>query len=282
MSPRVRRMLFLPIIALVGVYLCICLYLYFFQNRFLFYPTPDIAVSPDQAGLVFFDQFLELPDGEKVHSWYLPGDSSQPTVLFLHGNGGNIGHRIEHLQFLHSLGVSTLIIDYRGYGHSSGRPSEPNMYADAELAYNWLIDEKKVPAQKLFLFGESIGGAVAIDLASRKKVAGLTVESSFTSLRDIAHHSFPLVPTGLLLRSDFNSTAKLPLVSAPILITHSPDDDIIPFAFGQRLYESAKPPKKFVRLFGGHNDRAYLSDPVYIQSIRQFFADPSSANTPSL
>ncbi len=282
MSPRIRRMLFLPVIALVGVYLCICLYLYFFQNRFLFYPTHDIAVTPDQAGLVYSEQFLDLPGGEKIHSWYLPGDSAKPTVLFLHGNGGNVGHRIEHLQFLFSLGVNTLIIDYRGYGRSSGKPSETNMYADAELAYDWLTQEKGVPVEKLFLFGESIGGAVAVDLASRKKVAGVIVESSFTSLRDIAHHSFPLVPTGLLLRSDFNSIAKLPLVSAPILVTHSPDDDIIPFFFGQRLFESAKPPKKFVRLFGGHNDRAYLTDPVYIQSFRQFLADPSSVNTPSL
>ncbi len=271
-------MLFVPVIVLVGVYLCICLYLYFFQNRFLFYPTNDIAVTPDHVGLAFTDQFFELPNGEKIHGWLVPGDSTGTTVLFLHGNGGNVGHRIEHLRLLNSLGVSTLIIDYRGYGRSTGKPGEANLYADAELAYRWLIDSKGVPPDKLFAFGESIGGAVAIDLASKQKIAGLIVESSFTSLRQIAQHSFPIVPAGLLLRSEFNSIEKLRGIHVPVLVCHSPDDDIIPYQFGQKLFEAANPPKQFIRLFGGHNDRDYLADTTYVSALRHFFAAPNSVS----
>ena len=276
MNPRTRRMLFVPVIIVVGVYLCICLYLYFFQNRFLYYPTHDIAVTPDQAGLAYTDQFFDLPNGDKIHGWFVPGDSTGPTVLFLHGNGGNVGHRIEHLHLLNSLGVSTLIIDYRGYGQSSGSPSEANLYADAEIAYQWLIDSKHVTPAKLFVLGESIGGAVAIDLATKQKIAGLIVESSFTSLREIAQHSFPIVPTGLLLRSDYNSTAKLPRVTVPILVSHSPDDDIVPYAIGCRLFEAANPPKQFVQLSGSHNDRGYLADSAYVDALRRFFTAPTT------
>jgi hypothetical protein len=276
MFPRLRRMLFVPLIIIAGVYLCICLYLYIFQNRFLYYPTHDIAVTPDQVGLAYTDQFFELSIGEKVHGWYLPGDSAGPTVLFLHGNGGNVGHRIDHLRLLYSLGVSTLIIDYRGYGRSTGKPSEENLYADAELAFRWLTESKRVPTNKLFAFGESIGGAVAIELASKRKVAGLIVESSFTSLKEIAQHSFPIVPTGLLLRSDYNSIDKLSRIHVPIIVSHSPDDDIVPYQFGRKLFEAANPPKQFVTLFGGHNDRGYLTDTVYTSALRRFFAAPES------
>lgn len=268
-------MLLIPLICIVGVYIIICGYLYFFQNRLLFYPTHDIAVTPDQAGMAYEDQFFELTNDDKMHGWFIPGDSDKPTVLFLHGNGGNVGHRIEHLQFLHSLGVSTLIIDYRGYGRSTGAPSEQNFYEDANVAYRWLVESKKVPAGRIFLFGESIGGAVAIELATKYPCAGLIIESSFTSIREMARHAFPFVPTGILLRSDFNSIDKLSKISYPILISHSPADDIIPFQFGQRLFEAAKPPKQFVELHGGHNDRGYLAAPAYIDAVSSFLSDPT-------
>lgn len=270
-------MLLMPLIIIVGVYAIICAYLYFFQNRLLFYPTREIAVTPDQSGMAYTDQYFELTNGDKIHGWFIPGDTAKPTVLFLHGNGGNIGYRIEHLQFLHSLGVSTLIIDYRGYGRSTGAPTEQHLYEDAEIAYRWLIESRGIPADRIFLFGESIGGAVAVDLATRSACAGLIIESSFTSLREIARHAFPFAPTGLLLRSDFNSIDKLPKISCPILVSHSPQDDIIPYQFGQSLFEAAKPPKRFVQLSGGHNDRGYLADPAYVEAVSSFLAAPSLA-----
>jgi len=271
-------MLLIPLTIIAGVYVIICAYLYFFQNRLIFYPTSDIAVTPDKAGMVYQDQFFELTSGDKIHSWFVPGDSSKPTVLFLHGNGGNIGYRVEHLQFLHSLGVSTLIIDYRGYGRSTGTPTEQHLYEDAEIAYRWLVESRSVPVERLFLFGESIGGAVAVNLAAKSACAGLIIESSFTSLREIARHAFPFAPTGLLLRSDFDSIKNLPRISCPILVSHSPDDDLIPYQFGRRLFEAAKPPKQFVRLSGGHNDRGYLSDPAYVKAVGSFLSGPTSAH----
>jgi len=268
-------MLLLPLLAVAVVYVTILGYVYFFQNRFIYYPTDDFAVFPAQVGLVCEDVWIDVTPTEKINGWYIGGWPDKRTVLFLHGNGGNIGHRLPHLQFLQSLGVSVLIIDYRGYGRSKGKPSEENFYADASASYQWLISTKEVGPDRIILFGESIGGAVAADLAAKSPCAGLILESSFTSIRDMARRVFPFLPTGLLLRSEYNTLEKLDRLTCPVLVTHSPEDEIVPFDMGEKLYAAAKPPKRFVQLHGTHNDRDYLDQPDYRQAVEAFLGDPA-------
>jgi hypothetical protein len=277
MALKILRMIATPLIIIAGVYIVICAYVYFFQNRFIYYPTRDIEVTPDLAGMPYEDVFLDVSPADRINGWYIPGRPDRRTVLFLHGNGGNIGHRIPHLQFLHSLGVSVLIIDYRGYGRSSGSPSEEKLYADATAAYHWLIRTKQVAPDRIIIWGESIGGAVAVELATKSPCAGLILESSFTSLRDMARRVFGFLPTGLLLRSEFSAVDKLARLSIPALVTHSPDDDIVPYEMGRKLFEAAHPPKRFIELSGGHNDRKYLTNSEYIAAVDTFLTDPARA-----
>lgn len=275
MAGRFVRMVTLPLIILAGAFVVILAYVFFFQNRFIYYPTHEFDVLPEQAGLACEDVWIDVAPGEHIYGWYLAGQSEKRTVLFLHGNGGNIGHRIPHLQFLQSLGSPVLIIDYRGYGRSKGKPSEANLYSDAEAAYRWLSKEKELRADQIVLFGESIGGAVAIELALKLPCSGVILESSFTSLRDMARRVFAFLPTGLLLRSHFDSLDKIGRLSCPVLVTHSPQDDIVPFEMGEKLYAAANPPKRFVRLIGGHNDRDYLNNADYRQAIQSFLTNPT-------
>jgi fermentation-respiration switch protein FrsA (DUF1100 family) len=269
-------MLLLPLLVVAVVYVTILAYVYFFQNRFIYYPTDDFAVLPDQVGLSCEDVWIDVSPTEQINGWYIAGRPDKRTVLFLHGNGGNIGHRLPHLQFLQSLGVSVLIIDYRGYGRSKGKPSEENFYADASASYQWIVKTKGVGPDRIILFGESIGGGVAANLAATSPCAGLILESSFTSIGDMARRVFAFLPTGLLLRSKYNTLEKLGKLTCPVLVTHSPEDDIVPFEMGQKLYAEAKPPKAFVRLYGGHNDRDYVNQPEYRQAVEAFLNDPAA------
>ncbi len=278
MALKSRRMIATPLIIIAGVYIVICAYVYFFQNRFIYYPTRDIEVTPDAVGMAYEDVFLDVSPADRINGWYIPGRPDRRTVLFLHGNGGNIGHRVSHLQFLRSLGVSVLIIDYRGYGRSNGSPSEENLYADAGAAYEWLTRTKHLAPDQTIIWGESIGGAVAVELATKSPCAGLILESSFTSLRDMARRVFGFLPTGLLLRSEFNAVDKLARLSIPVLITHSLEDDIVPYEMGRKLFEAARAHKRFIELSGEHNDREYLTNSEYIAAVDTFLTDPARSH----
>ncbi len=260
-----------------GVLFLFWLALYFLQGRLVFYPTRDFAVTPSQLGITYEEVSLPVTPGEQVHGWYFPArgeekNVSPPVVLFCHGNAGNISHRLETAEYLLALGVSVLLFDYRGYGKSGGSPSEENLYADAKAAYEWLVREKGFRAEDIVLFGRSLGGAVAIEVARQMPCRGLVVESSFTSAEEMAKKMFPFVP-GLKygLRYSFHSLQKIPAVSCPVLVTHSPDDEIVPYEMGKRLYEAAPEPKRFVRLQGGHNEREYFRDESYREALRALF-----------
>ncbi len=277
----IPRMLLSVIIIVAGAFLLFGAYLYFRQDRMVFCPTTELADTPSSLGLSFEEVYVDVAGGEKVHAWYLPAGStgtetSDPTqtagaaktVLFCHGNGGNISHRLETAEFITGLGVNILLFDYRGYGRSDGSPSESKVYADAEACYRWLLSEKGVLPQDIVVFGRSLGGAVAIELAGRVNCGALVVESSFTSARDMARLIFPYFPVRYLLRYEFDSIRKIPSVGCPILVTHSVEDDIIPFAMGRRLFDSARKPKRFVPFYGRHNERDYLCDPSYVEAVR--------------
>ena len=270
----------------VSGFVAFSLYLYLSQDRMVFFPTRDLEASPGDIGLGFQEVRIDVTDGESIHAWYIPapsgsrvtgrsGDGGAPTVLFCHGNAGNISHRLETIECLAALGANVMLFDYRGYGQSDGAPSETNMYADAAACYSWLTGSQGVHSDKIVLFGRSLGGAVAIELASHVNCAGLIVESSFTSAREMGRLMFPYFPIGLLLRYEFNSIQKIGQINCPLLVTHSPSDDLVPFAMGRRLYDRAVDPKRFVELKGGHNERDYMADGAYIEAVRAIlYRDP--------
>ena len=270
----------------VSGFVAISLYLYLSQDRMVFFPTRDLESSPGDIGLGFQEVRIDVTDGESIHAWFIPapsdsrandqsGDGGAPTVLFCHGNAGNISHRLETIECLVTLGANVMLFDYRGYGQSDGAPSETNMYADAAACYHWLTGSQDVPSNQIVLFGRSLGGAVAIELASRVDCAGLIVESSLTSAKEMGRLMFPCFPIGLMLRYEFNSIQKIGQVGCSVLVTHSPDDDVVPFAMGRRLYEKSAEPKRFVELRGGHNDRDYIADGTYVEAVRAIlYRDP--------
>ncbi|HEU0220572.1 MAG TPA: alpha/beta hydrolase [Gallionella sp.] len=264
---------------LAAAYGGLALVLYFFQARLVFYPETgrEIITTPAQAGLRYEDIRLTTGDGLSLHGWYVPAPQPRGTVLFLHGNAGNISHRIDSLQMFHRLDYSTLIFDYRGYGNSSGSPSEQGTYRDAEAAWRYLTEQRRIPSCRIVLFGESLGGAVGAWLAARQKPAALVIASGFTSVPDLAQHFYPYLPVRWLARLRYDTEGSLRAVAAPVLIAHSPEDEIIPFEHGRALFAAANPPKRFLDLAGGHNDGFIFMRESWVKALGDFLDE--HANT---
>ncbi|HEB58558.1 MAG TPA: alpha/beta hydrolase [Gammaproteobacteria bacterium] len=243
----------------------------------VFFPLRTLDQTPREWGLDFEDVHLETSDGARLHGWFIPAGGEHPrgTLLFLHGNAGNISHRGDSVRIFHRLGLDILIIDYRGYGQSSGSPSEEGLYTDARTAWHYLTVQRNIPAHQITLFGRSLGGVVATRLASEVRPARLIVESSFSSARDMARSMMPWLSHLLVMRFDFDAARYIRDVQVPVLILHSPQDEIIPFALGQRLYQQARQPKTFVRLHGVHNYGFILSQPAYQRALQAFLDSDS-------
>ncbi|HEY9202378.1 MAG TPA: alpha/beta hydrolase [Gammaproteobacteria bacterium] len=244
--------------------------MYLLQPGMVFYPTAAINETPAEWQMPYEAANIDTADGKRLHVWYIPASvdsQTKPVLLFFHGNAGNISHRRASLEIFHQLGLNQLIIDYRGYGKSTGTPSEDGLYIDAMAAWDYLVDNKGFHADQIIVFGRSLGGSVAAQLASRVQPRGLILESSFSSARDVAQHTFPLLSHLLYLRYDFNSLERLTQISAPLLILHSPQDEIIPYESAEKLFNAAQQPKTFVQLRGDHNNGFYLSQPMYQQAL---------------
>jgi hypothetical protein len=257
---------------LAAVYGGLALLLYVFQSRLVFYPETgrEIVATPAQVGLPYEDIHLNTADRIRLHGWYIPAAQSRGTVLFLHGNAGNISHRLDSLQMFYRLGYSTLIIDYRGYGNSDGAPTEQGTYRDAEAAWRYLTEQRHEPSCRIVLFGESLGGAVAAWLAARQKPAALVIASSFTSVPDLAQQLYPYFPVSWLTRIRYDTRERLRSVTVPVLIAHSTEDDIIPFEHGRALFAAANPPKQFLELAGGHNDGFIYMRASWVRVLGEF------------
>lgn len=236
----------------------------------IFQPMKQVEVTPKDWDLNYESVELKLADKTKVSGWYLPHLNAQKTVLFFHGNGGNISHRGDSIYIFHKLKLNVFIIDYPGYGESTGRPSEQALYQSANAAWHYLISDKKIKQQNIVIFGRSLGGAVAVDLAARVNAGGLILESTFSSVRDVVNAVFPRLSPFLYLRYVFDSFNKIKNVSAPVLMIHSPDDEIIPYILGQKLFEQVASEKSFLQIRGGHNDGFMQSISPYMQKLRIF------------
>lgn len=268
--PRVKPVLVSLCIILALTWLGFCLILYLFQERLIFQPTSTLAATPESIGLDYKTVKLHTKDNITLYGWFIPAHQSRGTVLYLHGNAGNISHRLVMLEMLHHLGLSTLIIDYRGYGHSTGQPSESGTYADAEAGWNYLTLERDIEPRDIIIYGRSLGGAVAAWLAARVEPAGVILESTFTSMQSLAQKYYPYIPIGLLLRNEYPVRDNVSAIRAPLLIIHSPDDEIIPYSHAEALYESAAGPRELETINGKHDQGFLDSGDDYMDILKNF------------
>ena len=267
----------LTISALFAIYTTV---LYFSQERLLFLPHipgREVDFTPADIGLGYESLKLNTQDGMELDGWFIPASQTGPTLLFFHGNAGNISHRLDSIRIFHDLDLDVLIFDYRGYGRSTGKPSEQGVYRDAETAWRYLTEARKINPDRIILFGRSLGSAVAAWLATRTQAGAVILESPFTSVPDMAAKLYPLAPVRLLARLEFNTLAAVKSIQAPLLVMHSRQDEIIPFSQGRAVYEAAGSRKRFVELRGGHNDGFIVSGGAYVNSLRSFLADSVSA-----
>jgi uncharacterized protein len=244
-----------PVIVLGSYGLFLCL-LMLFENKLIFHPIryPEGDWSPN--GLEVEDAWFQAEDGTKLHGWFVPHPSPKAVVLFTHGNGGNITHRSDLMDHLkRRLGVATFIFDYRGYGRSEGSPSGPGILADARAARAWVAKRAGVPPDRLVIFGESLGGAVAVQLAAEGGARGLILQNTFDSLSAVAACHYPWAPVRLLLRTKLDAVEAIKAYRGPLLQFHGDADRIVPYECGQRLFDAANEPKQLVTVRGGdHND----------------------------
>ncbi|WP_373507956.1 alpha/beta hydrolase [Thiocapsa sp.] len=255
-------------IALVFVLLNAAMWM--LQPGMVFYPTRVLEATPADWGLPFEDVELTAEDGTRLLGWYIPYPDATRTLLFFHGNAGNISHRGDSIAIFNRLGLSVLIVDYRGYGRSAGRASEAGLYLDAVAARDYLVEARGVDPASILIFGRSLGASVAADLAARAPSGGVILESGFSSARDMARHLYPGLHHVLYLRFDFDAAERLSRVRAPVLVLHSRDDEIVPYALGRKLFEAAREPKRFVDLRGDHNSGFLASQPDYERTLAAF------------
>ncbi|MEW6742271.1 MAG: alpha/beta hydrolase [Planctomycetota bacterium] len=255
---------------IAGAYALLCLLLFLVQRKLVYFPGPPPEVEPTQAGLPYQDLTLVTRDGEHLHAWLIESKPARGVVLFSHGNAGNIAYRLEGARVFVEAGVSVLLYDYRGYGRSTGSPGEEGTYLDAEAAYEHLVSVRGFAPDRVIAYGESLGAAVAVELALRRRVAGVIAESPFTSLPDLAAAIYPWLPARLLCRLRYDSASKVERLGVPILVIHSRDDEIVPFELGRRLYQAAAEPKRFLETRGGHNDGGFLRREEDRKAVRSF------------
>ncbi len=250
---RIRRIL----LYLLLVYVGIALVLKLFENRLVYLPASarqdwTEAPSPDIE-----DVYLTSADGTRIHAWWCPCPGSSEALLYLHGNAGNLSHRGGSILKLRQLlATSVLIIDYPGYGKSEGSPSEAGCYQAGDAAYEWLVGQQKIDPHEILLYGNSLGGGVAVELATRCEHRALVLVKTFTSLPDTASSLYPWLPVHWLMSNRFDNLAKIRTCRRPVFIGHGDGDRLVPYVLGQRLYAAANEPKHFFPMHGaGHNDR---------------------------
>jgi len=237
----------------------------------VFQPSPGADLAPEALGIEAEDVRLESEDGVRLHAFFLPARPGVTrAILFLHGNAGNASHRLPNAAMLGQLGAHVMLLEYRGYGLSDGTPSEAGVYADARAGLAHLLEARGIPETRIVLFGRSLGGAVAVDLAQDRALAGVILESTFTSLPDMVRRlAWPI--GALVVRSGFDSIDKIGRVRAPLLFFHGDRDSIVPHDLGVRLHEAAPEPKAFETIAGaGHNDTVEIGGRGYFARIRRF------------
>ncbi|MCK4250589.1 alpha/beta hydrolase [candidate division WOR-3 bacterium] len=268
-------MFFLVIIIIICIYIGFATILFFTQSKYIYYPNYPSRIidnTPTVIGLEYEDISFKTVDNIILNGWFIPVKNARGTLLFCHGNAGNISHRLESIQLFYQLKLNTFIFDYRGYGQSEGSPTEKGTYYDVEAAWKYLVQKKEKEPSEIIVFGRSLGGSIAAWLAHKHTPRTLIIESTFTSVPDLAANIYPYFPVRLLSRFKYNTTEYLKQVDCPILIMHSCDDEIVPLSHGRQLYKIAKEPKEFLEIMGTHNRRIIESKRRYENCLDSFIS----------
>ncbi len=262
--------LFLLIVGLALLYLVVVFAFYFLQKGFIHYPSARIDTTPDKHGFEYENINLNTDDSARLHGWFLPHPNPRFTLLFYHGNAGNISHRIDSFRIFHDLGLSVFIYDYRSYGLSTGKLTENAMYQDAELAWKYLTDTRGIPPKQIIVFGRSLGTAMASWVASKYAPAGLIMESGFTSIPNMARIYYKWMPTQFMVKWYYDSLSRIGSVKCPTLYVHSKRDDLVPYSESIKLYKATQSRKEFLEIFGGHNYGFVESGSTYTEGLDRF------------
>lgn len=261
------------------VYILAGLGLLLAQRRIVFVPCKPIVATPADYGLAYESVTIPIHSEESIHGWWVPAEAENaPVLLYLHGNGGNVSSNLPRVQRYRAVGFSVFLIDYRGYGLSEGRfPSEQRVYEDAETAWRYLVEQREIDPQQLYVFGHSLGGAIALELATRQpQIPGLVVEGTFTSIRDMAveEKGYGWLPVNWLLTQRFNSMKKVSSLQTPIFFIHGTDDRVVPAYMSERLYQAASGRKALWLVeMARHNDVATVAGTAYEKRIWQFLVE---------
>ncbi|MDZ7661165.1 alpha/beta hydrolase [Thiohalophilus sp.] len=261
------------LLALAGGYLLLVAAVYFYQPHLLFLPalpSRELTRTPADIDLVYEAVHLSTRDGVRLHGWWVGHPQPRGTILFFHGNAGNISHRLQTLRLFHELGYRSLIIDYRGYGQSGGKPSEQGLYADAEAAWRYLRQDRQLSSGEIVLSGRSLGAAVALYLAEQHRPRALIMESAFTSIPDMAAVHYGWLPVRWLSRYQFDNRQRIVRLDCPVLFVHATEDAIAPYEQGRELYQLASQPKQWLALNGGHNDAQLNDYQTYTRGLQAF------------
>ena len=242
---------------------------YFFQSKLVFAPTKGLQTTPKEIGLDFETHIIGK---DKVYSWFIPAKNKDAmTVLICHGNAGNISNRLSTIDFYHrEMGLNVMIFDYSGYGKTPGKPSEEKTYQNSQAVFDFLVETLQISPNKIVVDGRSLGGAIAIDLATQRQFKGLIVQSTFTSIYEMAKSMFPILPTKWVQHIYYDSASKVDKINCPVLHIHSPEDQVIPFVMGKALFEKLPEPKQFVEIHGRHNSGWMDSIEIYKPAINTF------------
>ena len=270
------------LLAGIACYALLALVVYLMQARMLYLadvPGRSLDGTPADIGADYTDVSISTADGVSLHGWFVAGDSDR-VLLFFHGNAGNISHRLESIRQFLRLGLSVLIIDYRGYGQSEGRTTEQGIYRDAEAAWRYLTETRGIPEQRILVFGRSMGASAAASVTARHRPLALIVESSFTSVPDIAAEYYPWLPVRWLSRLRHPAIDFVRKTRSPVLVIHSRDDEIVPFRHGEAIYAAAREPRSFLELRGTHNDAFLRDEQTYLAGLRSFLDGVSALPSP--
>ena len=259
--------------------LAVCLYagvtalIYFRQSSLIYYPNiagKNLTATPQHIGLAFEDVELVTEDKVRLHGWFIPSDNARGTLLFFHGNAGNISHRLDSIAIFNRMRLNVFIFDYRGYGQSQGRVTETGTYRDAESAWSYLTGTRGIDANKIIVFGRSLGSSIAAWLASRHSPAALILESSFSSVPSMAQRLYPFLPVKWLVKFSYDTRQYVGTLACPLLVVHSKNDEIIPYAEGRLVFDAAAADKQFLDIRGGHNDGFIVTGQAYVDGLSAF------------